>query len=367
MPVLLMVLALSPALAAPARAAGQSLSLTTGLSTTYDDNILQYSDTLLTVFDSGSKPTHFSIASKGDLVLNPSLALTWESDAGHGRRHALRLRGEGDFHDRNATADYRSVSVLWRESWARGRRLSLGWFTLPRYYLRQLFDEDLPLVPGQTRYRRATFRLQIGTVSWDQRLTKNTDIGVGYRYEGRAYDDAFVERDANLHQGELALGFNRLPARGSVDLEGGYRVSRAKAADADEVPGVTPDDQDLSYSGFVAGVRGRAELTRGKAWRLTGDVGYQLATRHFDSDRPADANHFGRSDLLNAVEVGLRAHYRPHFSARGFFRHEDNAATMGPNARPTFDPGSYRVSQVGLSLEWSGEVWSRGAGGGDQE
>ncbi len=338
----------------------QSLTLGAGLSTFYDDNILSYSDGQVARFEGGTRPTHFSIESTDDVVFNPSASLLWELDQGHGRRHSLRVKGEGDFHDRNATADFHSASALWRESFRRERRLALGYYILPMYYLRQLLDEDVPVVPGLSRYRRATYRLQIATAGWDQRLTRKTNLSLDYRFEARTYNDDFKERTSGLHQGEVGLAWNRLPHRGSIRVSGGYRVSSAKAADGDslDVAG-TPDDQDVSYHGFVAGLGGRVQLTRDKAWRLIGDLGYELETRDYDSDRAFDTSHFGRSDVLNAVEVGLRTLFRRHWSMRGFYRYENNNASLGSGAALTIDPGSYHQNQVGIGVEWSGEIWSQ--------
>src|SRR5882672_3020020 len=83
--------------AAPALAAqGQSLELAAGVSTVYDNNLLQYSDHQIAQFESGLFPNRFSIRSRDDVTFNPSLALTWDLDQGGGRRHSLRLRGEGE-------------------------------------------------------------------------------------------------------------------------------------------------------------------------------------------------------------------------------------------------------------------------------
>ncbi len=344
-----------------ANAAGtQSLSLGTGVSTFYDGNILSYSDGQIAQFETGAQPTHFSIESTGDAVFNPSASLLWELDQGHGRRHSLRLRGEGDFHGRNATADFHSLSTSWRESFRRDRRLSLGYYILPKYYLRQLLDEDIPVAPGVSRYRRATYRLQIGTAGWDQRLTRNTELSLDYRFEARTYNPDFKERTSGLHQGAVGLAWNRLPRRGGVSVRGGYRVSNAKAVDGDsaDVAG-TPDDQDVSYHGFVAGLGGRMELARGQGWGLIGDLRYELETRDYASDRPFDTNHFGRSDVLNAVELGLRTEFRSHWSMRGFYRYENNRASLGSGVALSTDPASYAQDQVGLAVEWSGEIWSR--------
>ncbi len=345
--------------AAPTRAAGgQSLGLTAGFSTGYDDNFLELSDNQLRDFEAGTHPLRFAVRTTDDVVYNPWLAITWELDQGRGRRHSLRIRGEGDFHEKNGIADFQSYSVNWRESFRRDRRLSAGYFVLPDFYLRQLRDEDLPAALGDSRYRSAQFDLQIATAGWQQRAGRGRLAGLAYRFERRRYNLDFQERNAGLHQGELSLDWNRLPRRGNVGLQAGYRVSRSQATDGDEVGGVR-DDDDLSYHGLVARIDGRMEFKRTGPWRLGGDLAYQLETRQYESKLVADRYHFGRSDVLQIVELGLRVGYRPHWAMRGFFRFEDNSAQLGTPAPPTSDSGSYRVKQLGLALEWSTDLWRR--------
>src|SRR5262249_28672495 len=155
-------------------------------------------------------------------------AVAWELDQGEGRRHALRLRGDGDLHGRNGTADFRSASARWTETFRHDRRLSLGYYRTDDFYLRQLRDEDLDPALGDLRYRRAQFDLQIGSAGWRQRLGRRLSAGVSYQFEDRRYVPEFRERDSHTHQGELRLEWSRLPHRGVLGLQGSYRVSDAR-------------------------------------------------------------------------------------------------------------------------------------------
>src|SRR5262249_45055868 len=147
---------------------------------------------------------------------------------------------------------------------------------------------------------------------------------VAYQFERRRYNEDFRERDSGTHQAEIFWGAPRGRRRPALEFRGFYRLSDARASDGDEAPGAPADDADLSYQGFGGGASARAEFARRGAWRLGGEVGYDIATRHYDSSRPFDRYHFGRNDLLNAIEIALRAHYRPHWAARCFYRYEVN-------------------------------------------
>jgi len=335
---------------------GQSIDLGLGASSRYDDNVLQYSSDQLRVFASGLKPDRFSIQSSDDLLMGPFASLTWRNVMGPGRSRSLRLKWNGEFHQKNGTADFRTYSATWREAFSKDRQLTLYGDWLPSFYLRQLFDEDVDVAfPGLSKYRRVEFDLGMGSLSWRQRIARKARCEITYRYEHRSYNPDFMERTSRTHQGELGVEFFRLPRRGSLEFTGGYRVSKAKAADSDTVG----DDPDVSYHGVIAGLGWRMDLMRKRAWRLGASAGYGLGTRAYDSNLPADRYHYKRDDTSNTVDVGLRWALPPHWAVRGVYRFDHNSARLGTQAPPSSDTGSYTENTVGLAVDWSGALWRK--------
>jgi len=353
----LAALALALASVRPSNAArGQSLSMSLGLASVYDDNLLQYSSNQRDLFLSGTKPDRFSIHTLDDLTWSPQVGLTWTLDRGAGRRRSLRAHFSGDLHSKNSTADLRSASLSLHESFQRGHRISLGYYTVPKYYLRQLIAEDyVPPFPGLSRYHRAEFGLDIGSIAWEHALGKRLDLGLAYQLENRGYNSDFRERDSKTHQARLSLLLSGPDRGNSLGLLAGYRWDLAKGEDGDEPE--APPDADISYHGPIAGVEGRMQLTRSRTWRLSGEATYWLGYRGYDSNRPGDPYHFGRSDVIQTVESGLRLALRPHWTLRGFYRFESSDARLGSTAPPTSDVGSYRQQQVGVGVEWSYAIW----------
>jgi hypothetical protein len=363
----LLAVLLSPG-AEPAEAAQHSkrVLIGAGLSGFYDDNVLQYSGDQITLFESGLNPERFSIESVHDMVWRPSLTLGLESRTGDGRGFDVSLRGRGEFHGKDKTADFRSISAEWRQYFSRKSSLALRAYYLPHFYLRQLFDDDVPAVP--THYRRAEFALSLGSLTWRQRVARGTWAGLSYQYEHRGYNAEFVERNSNTQEGVAEVTWTRLPRRGSFGLHGGYRRADAKGTDGDEAPGVPADDPDIGYHGVLAGVDGRMDLARWGRSRMGASLGYEYGTRDFTSDVPTDRYHFGRNDRDHLVQAGLRWS-RPRWSLQSFYSYERNIAHLGAAAPPTTDVGTYSQSRVGLSLDWSGVLWrergSRGSEAGE--
>lgn len=341
-------------------AQGRGIDFGVGISSTYDDNLIQYSDDQLVLFESGTKPDQFSIHSSDDVAWRPYVSLAWSEHMGRGRSRTIRVRGGGEFHSENHTADTRSISGSWAEALSRDSQAMLTVYRLPRFYLRQLLDDDVvPPFPGLSRYRRAQFGLTIGSASWRQRLAGRVRARLYYQYEHRGYNPDFVERTSATHQGDLELERYRLPNRGVVSIHGGYRWSKAKGEDGDDAGRAVPDDPDVSYHGVVAGTGGSMDLVRRKRWVLSAELGYEMGTRAYDSDRPADKYHNGRKDVSHMAEAAFRITYAQHWVIRGVYQFDHNSANLGATVPPSSDVGSYTENQVGLALAFSGALWRK--------
>jgi hypothetical protein len=119
--------------------------------------------------------------------------------------------------------------------------------------------------------------------------------------------------------------------------------------------------------GIVGGANGSVELARRGRLRLQGDLAWEIETRDFDARDPNDRIHFGRLDVFNAGEAGLRGVLRRHWSLRGFYRIESNHARLGAPLASSTGPASYRVNQAGIVVEWSGAIWRSAADAAEEE
>ena len=345
-----------PATAGAAR--GQSLAVTAGLASYFDDNILNYSSEQIHDLDSGQYPYRFGVSQVGDWVYHPALAVLWQSQLDGGRRRMVSVGGEGDVFQTNDIANFGEIGMTWREVFARGRRLSLSYSYSPSSYMRRLYDADLASLPSSERYRDASVSLHSGGVSWRQSVPGASWLDLSYRYDRTRYEPEFRERDSDTHQADIGLGWERRPRPSSFRLYAGYVKRDARADDGISPPSNEPD---LGYHGFETGAGGSMELLHGRTWSCVGDARYDLELRWFDSDRPVDHSHYGRRDRLHRIELGLGARTGPHWSARGFFRIGDNYARYGSTAAPGSEVGGYHDNQAGVEIQWSGELWRRNA------
>lgn len=356
---LLLLIAAALVASAAAAQAKETISLSAGLGAGFTDNVLQYSDQQLADFDAGTKPNQFSIRTSDDMLWLPSLGLEYQNERPRGRATELSLRGSGEWHDKNATADWGALGATWRETFGRGRRLSVSAYRLPHYYLRQLWDDDfVPTYAGQGKYRRAEFALTIFGARWKQRLAEGLSADLGWQNESRVYNADFRERDSKLNQGELGLDWTK-PKRLSFSADLGYEKSSAEASDGDDAGLAVPDDPDVSFHAVLFGAGTRARLAQSARVKLDGDLSVEFEKRTYDSDRVADRYHRGRKDTKTTIDAGLRLGFRRHWSARASFRHETNDAVLGASAPASADAGSFTENRGSLALEWTNDVWHR--------
>ncbi len=337
----------------------ESIRLSLGVGAILDDNLLELSDGQIVAFEAGANPDRYSIESVDDLEFEPTAALTYESERGRGAGRTLRLRWTGSFHGRNETVDRGAGSVLWQEAFGKGRSLTLNVYRLPNFYVRQLFDEDIPSGTGATRYRRASFGLTLASIAWKQRVSPRTIVSVAYQLEHRAYNDGFLERDSDTHEPGAGLDWTQRGGRLGFGASFAYRSSGARAEDGDDLATATPDDPDVGYRGVVLGAEGRVQLAQGRSGKLSADVAYEFRTRGYTSDRPADRSHYDRQDRLHDATMGVRWNPRGPFSLRAFYQHENNRASFGAPNPPATDPASYSENRIGAAITYGTTLWKR--------
>ena len=207
--------------------------------------------------------------------------------------------------------------------------------------------------PGLSRYRRAEFDLGIGSIAWRQRIGANIRGDAGYQYEHRSYNPDFIERTSHTHQAWLRLEIMKLPDHGSIGAYGGYRLSNARATDADTIA----DDADVSYHGIITGLGWRMDFVHNRTSRLGIGMDFDLGTRAYDSNLTTDKYHYKRDDTSSAVDISLRWAAPPHWAVRGIYRLDHNSAHLGSLAPPGSETGSYTENQFGLAVDWSGSLW----------
>ncbi len=321
-----------------------------GVTTSYDDNILEYSERDVFAFRHALVPSRFDLKTIDDLILQPFGELAWKS-ASTGST-SIRLRALGSLFAMNGIRDHARISLRWRQRLVRGVRLSLeGAYLSPRYS-RQLRDDEVPVpFPMLSQYRRADFRegeLSLGCL-WSPLPEWSNKIEVGMRR--REYLRSFSERD--LHTRVANLSMSPPGMRGfRAAFQLGYRNSAARAADGDEVSGKR-DDPDVSERGPSTGASLEWSLRSAlPSLRIT--ESYGLSQLRYTTLDTTDRRRFHRMRKFHSwrssVLVGLSSSWRIRatYEAAGWDLLDDGPATL-----LAADLRSMRVHRFGVELGWT--------------
>ncbi len=346
---------------APVPARSGSLEYGFRLTSLYDDNLLEYSARDLEEFLKGINPPRFDLETSDDLSFQSRFELAWRGDTrrpvtwqlhatdSRQLRNSLRTRQSYSFRVRAPLRDQGSVS------------LSLGY--LPRYYLRTLWEDDLP-VPYRKlpRYRPAEYRQYSLGASCARRVL-GLRTRVSFDHHRSNYLDGFPERDSNSDSVDLSLSPRGLGAL-RVGLRGGYRRVAARGSDGDEAAS-SPDDPDVSSHSI--GIGGSLTwVLRDEMPTLSMRQSLDYHVRSFTTTDSRDLFHYRREDRAFTGNWEFILGLGGEWKLRGSYELAEQRTGSLPDASESgADAGDFTSHRVSLGLGWTFRG-SRGDEGDDE-
>ncbi len=266
-----------------------------GLKCTYDDNVLNYSEADLDLFDSiGAAPGgRFGIESKDDFIFSPSFRMIYKSEL-LGHTFQAGFNSVYNFNIKNDKRRYYSGGIWAREYLRKGTYIQASINYLPDYYYRNLqtYDGD---------YKEAEFA-KIGADLTLYSILMKKITGKAYLgYERKNFNDSFNERDLHIYCFGFELGYRFTNAN---RLIGGYEFTAAKSRGRNS----EAYRRDTSYDmfSFWGGARLTAHGLSGKRLLVSPKLGYRLALYQTEKLTQEDRFRFGREDTRLRAGLDLR-------------------------------------------------------------
>lgn len=296
----------------------------------YDDNVLNYSDADLDLFDSTAADSSgkFGIDSKDDFIISPKAEITYKTKM---FKHSFHIGLDAGYNifTKNDVKNYGSLGVWFKEYLRKGTYLQVFSSYIPDYYYRNLYATGIG-------YRKAHY----GKLGFGAKLLasiyQSLDGSVAYRYDNRDFNSTFDERDLKASNFNFELIFR--PDK-SYKLWGGYEFTLARGAGCDNII----DRRDVSYDSFLFWFGSRIYLTglHKKAMNLGAMVSYRNTLFQTNKLTQEDRYRFGRKD--NRWSVTLSAnHDLSKKSSVGLQvnRIDNNADLPASDLKPYLDFGS---------------------------
>jgi len=284
----------------------------------YDDNILTLSDGDIDSVEDpapGSNPLEtFGIDRPEDLVFTPSFGLTLDRSPRRGRDTAIGITARSNQYAHSTVKDYQEYGVSLRQELNRSRAhrtvLSVSGSRTPRYFLRNLTDEDESQLAGVTIHNPATFEKNRAYIEISQEIVNQVlAVAVGYARERRNYNFHFDERDSSSNVTSLEL--NLFPA-GKI----GFRIRPYYEHEEREARGNLPTssivDDDVGFDYDLYGIEMRGLWGRDRDHRNNLRCYFEKGTRDFTTTT-ADPGHFGREDDITKYGLGYTHELGPRW------------------------------------------------------
>lgn len=294
----------APAAAAKGALARLGLSFEAALATRHDDNILQLSQRDIDRLNAQTTPTsRFLISSADDRVTIGDLRARWRTRPLPRRETTVTLDAEVYRYAQNDIKNYRKLGLALAQELSASRKylssIRVAVSRIPRFYLRQLTDDDRSFELGRRVRESATYAETDLDVSFEQMVVPDRlEVAVGLERVRRDFNEFFHERDNTNDSSRLRvrgrpLGGSRFQAgvayvRGALDARG----------DLDSTP--IPDD-DISYDHHGFEVTAALPWGGRHAGRIVGR--YERERRDFTTTNKFDTLRFDRSETR--TDVGL--------------------------------------------------------------
>ncbi len=282
-------------------AANDLLSVTFTFKSSYDNNILTYSDRDRERFENGTE-LHVSPTSTLDDIRN-DFKLSLDSKFKLTSKHYTRLYVVTNFagYLANSIKNFGWISMTARQDVFNKFRLSGNYFYEPRYFIRDYND-----VNSGTR-QHCEFAQSQWKGELRYRPTKSWEFtGIG-RFKRYAYNEYFTEYDSDFQQ----FGLGVVHRLGNMKFTGGYHLTVNDNIGFDESELLTFYDEDnesgngdYEQDEYEIGLRYRFKMVNRTTDFTASAV---LADRYYSTDQSPESDpiHHGRRDVYLTTEVGL--------------------------------------------------------------
>jgi hypothetical protein len=287
------------------------LTLKLVYTSSYDDNILNYSERDITRFQDSQQPYPPPITTADDWI--NSLGVRLYRDFRLGRGFSLRpyYAGKTAIYAINPTKSWQSHNILARLSYRSRAYLTLKYLYLPSYFLRVYYDKDTQAYHGDPQaYHGADFTLSRPSAALRLRWEPyEVEIEGGRDYE--YYNSYFTEYDVEADFIGATGTYSGFP---NLDVSLGYTYKNAdNVGFGQQIPSPIDPTMDTEY-GDGSYQEDQFSVSLGyqlprikKTFYWKAGLNLKRCYRYYQSQLPVEQDpfHAGRRDRRDTIEPSL--------------------------------------------------------------
>ncbi|NOU46866.1 MAG: hypothetical protein HOO86_07380 [Bacteroidales bacterium] len=331
------------------------LAVEFNLSTTYDDNILKYSEKYLERFDRSEDQGRFHIATYDDVIFSPALKLS-STFRIFGK---LRTKVNADFSQylylKNDVKNWNSMNVGIQQYVAKQASFKIFYSYIPDFYVRHFRDSDWVDVYG---YIPETFQpysfAKENLGFWaENTFFSSSRVRLSFNYAKYYHNEHFTEYDCN----NLNYGINlyqTINKKLKIRLGYEFTASDAKGYDEASESKGNSDDSDASYDedGYSVGCSWDLPFLRKLDPNFDAEIEYMKRYYTTKNFLELDQEHAGRVDdnmrLGLSYTMKLKKSLKLSVFYNYMFRNSDTRAIE--NKVYLSNEKDYRQAQIGLEI-----------------
>ncbi len=274
--------------------------LDAGLDIRYDDNVINYSDDDLDLYEDGAKVSKFSIKSEDDFILVPRVEPQIRGKFIGKRSAWLKLAFQYYFYSQNDVKRYYKLGLSGRHYISRTAYAEAEYSYIPTYYYRNEFFRD---GFGNNAYMEADFSKHYLKFGLGMNVVRSIKTKVLYGYQNKSYNQAFSERDLAVNRIRFD-GIWKASKQFKFWSYWGLERAEAKGADIDDL-----DIKDVSYDAWDITFGGRyySRLLKKYKPELVSTIKYRQIK--YQTTKYRDKYRFGREDSNYYLRVGLAGNF----------------------------------------------------------
>ncbi|MCF8373063.1 MAG: hypothetical protein K9H64_15695 [Bacteroidales bacterium] len=327
------------------------------LGSSYDDNILKYSDKYLDRFMNHEDEGRFHIDTYDDIILQPAIGATYSFRLFGKQKSQLDANFKRSFYMVNDIKSWTYASFGFRHYLNKDLSFKLSYSHIPYFYIRHFRDDDWVDVFGYTQetFRPMAFSKDSYAFWIQNTFFENTRVKFSLSYMKYFYNSSFTEYDCDNMEYELKI---YQPIHKKVKLVLGYQftVSDAQAYDESFETKESSNDSDGSFEEDLFSVGFDWNMPRIFDRYNTLDVEAMVMKRYFSSTHylEEDPTHAGRVDdnfrLYITYDIKLNKQLKLSVFYNWLYRESDTKAEA--NKEYLKNEKAYRQNQLGFKLAY---------------
>lgn len=335
----------------------QHFDVEIGLGTTYDDNILKYSEKYLERFMNNEDEGRFHIDTYDDIILNPSIKLI----ATYNIFGKLRTKINGDFSRRqyvvNNIKSWNYVSFGIQQYLTKRASFKLYYSNIPDFYVRHFRDDQWVEIYGYTpeTFQPFSFAKNNFGIYAQNTFFKSTRIKLTFNYAEYFHNKHFTQYDSKNFSYAIDIYQN---VGKNIKLDAGYEfeTSDAKGYDASHETPETTNGPDASYVEDAYNFDVNWQLPRLYKHKHDFDASVSYATRYYSSEHPLelDREHAGRYDKNLRFYVTYTFEINKQMDVAAFYNWmgRDTETTAIENTEYLSNEKDYKQNLVGIEFTY---------------